>query len=238
MHTLKEEHLKSHELLDQWANKDTQKAKPKKSKKSLEWNAMGSKHQIAGNKSVLETTLRGQLTSAKLNQKNAIRTANNKIDQPSLTRENTIAKKTPPLAVEPQQQPPNNNKSKQQQDVFQKDTTKQTAQQKDSINSISSSVTSGSVNNTMTTTSSEASSSRSNSAKDNPRMAQTTVVLETTKKNSVRPLDKTTPSAPPPPPATTINPPAKTDFNLVVKKNSVIKIFFCHPLEFDLRLYL
>lgn len=221
MHTLKEDNLKSHQLLDQWANKDTLKVKPKKSKKSLEWNSMNNKHQIGGaNKAVLEKTL----ASAKLNQKNPIRTQNsNKIDQPSITRENTIAKKTPPLSVEAQPA------SKQKFQQYQQDEqgqqkaneNKQAPQQKDSINSISSSVTSGSVNNTMTTTSSEASSSRSNSG-NNGRPPLTQTVLETSKKNSVRPTDKIGPSAPPPPPATTINPPAKTDFNpVVVKKNSV-----------------
>lgn len=241
MSRLKEENLKSYELLEQWANKDTQKAKSKKSKKSLDWSSFGTKNQISGGisgaimpKLNLEKSFQQQQqrqpTSARFSQRNAVRpiNTNNRFEQgveAATTRENTIMKKS----LDQQS-------SKTQKTVA--IDTGNNQKQKDSINSTSSSVTSGSANNTITTTSSEASSSRSNSA-GNPRPPATqTVVLETAaKKSSLRQGEKTSdatkksslnsqPSAPPPPappPATTINPAAasKTDYNLVTKKNSV-----------------
>lgn len=221
MHMLKEDGLRSHELLEQWANKDNQKAKPKKSKKSLEWNNLsGSAHGIrskattAAAAAALEKSLRGQLPGAD-KKKPPIKVA----EQGNLTRENTIAKKTPPLAVEAPPPPP-----------ITRPKPELPPKQKDSINSTSSSSNGSVTNQTMTTTSSEASSSRSNSA-GNGRGG----VIG---KNSVRPADGKTSDGsggnskksslnqqqqqqPPPPPATTINPPAKTDYNPVVKKNSV-----------------
>lgn len=236
MRILQEDNLKSHELLDQWANKDAKSTKlhHKKSKKSIDWHNFGAKallSNVRGGAGAKTTSDKNQqqrpITSARFSQKNNVRSinTNNKFEQQTARENSTVKKPFSTMAV--------NEQAPKKQD-------QSPSRQKDSVNSISSSVTSGSATNTITTTSSEASSSRSNSAGGGARTAQTlmatTLVLEANKKNSKNSLEMTKrslnntsqsnlaknsePSAPPPPPATTINPPSKDDYNML-KKSSV-----------------
>lgn len=106
MRILKEENLKSHELLDQWANKDTKMIKSKKSRKSiLDWNSsiaasLLENHRIKllelQQQQVLSIQQR-QLTSARFSQKNGnVRpiNTNNKFEEAQ--REDSIVKKPTP----------------------------------------------------------------------------------------------------------------------------------------------